>query len=387
MDRKFEEKKYINWLYHVPGIGRKTMGVILSQGIGVSELYQMSEGQLLSFCKQCCGFAEKKAEKTAGNFAAFRKQVMPEKLMEELYEKQILFLMPDDPEYPEKLKRIPDAPFALYMMGNKEVARRISGKSVAIVGARECSEYGRCVAKQLGECCAALGLAVVSGMAYGVDGVAQYAALKEGATVAAVLGSGVDVCYPPSNQRLYDSLLGNGCVFSEYVPGTEPKSSNFPPRNRIISGMSDALIVVEAREKSGTLITVDMALEQGKDVYVVPGRVSDPMSRGCNRLIKQGAIMVCNVEEALEEIAGCVLQKTETEQGERRRNPYPPNSLRYAIGRAIEMEPKSVQQIFESPVWEEEGVERPVIATLQTELFYMQVEGNVCEAEGRYELV
>ena len=145
---------------------------------------------------------------------------------------------------------------------------------------------------------------VISGMARGIDGISQEAALYAGGVSFAVLGSGVDVCYPAQNRALYDQIQKQGGILSIYPPGTEPRPQNFPPRNRIVSGLADVVVVIEARQKSGTLITVDMALEQGKEVYVVPGRITDRLSDGCNKLMKQGAGVVLSPEEFLEEIRG-----------------------------------------------------------------------------------
>lgn len=138
---------------------------------------------------------------------------------------------------------------------------------------------------------------VISGMAKGIDGISQKEALLSGGYSAGVLGCGPDICYPPENRELYRMLAENGCLLSEYLPGTLPKPGLFPLRNRIIAALCDALVVIEARERSGTLITVDQALEQGKDVYVYPGRVTDSLSRGCNRLIAQGAGILQSPEE------------------------------------------------------------------------------------------
>ena len=204
-----------------------------------------------------------------------------------------------DKEYPRHLREIPGPPKQLYVLG-KLPEEQIP--TVAVIGARDCSEYGRYVASGLGAALARQGIQVVSGMARGIDGISQEAALDAGGSSFAVLGSGVDVCYPAANRRLYEKLKLTGGILSEYPPGTPPASWNFPPRNRIVSGLSDAVVVVEAREKSGTLITVDMALEQGREVYVVPGRVTDPLSGGCNRLIKLGAGILLKTEDFIEEL-------------------------------------------------------------------------------------
>ncbi len=378
-----EERKYVNWFYHVPGFGRKKMSVILSRDISAEEIYKMPKSMLESFLKETCGYQEKQVTASVAHMENLRREKSPERLAEELEKKGILFLVSGDPGYPEKLEEIPDAPYALYLKGNRKKAAEFAGRCVAVIGARECSTYGKYAADYIGRKCAQYGIPVVSGMAYGVDGIAQSAAVRAGAPVAAVLGCGVDICYPYSNRNLYDMLSEEGCIFSEYVPGTEPKPAFFPPRNRIISGMSDALVVVEAKEKSGTLITVDMALEQGRDVYVVPGRINDPLSKGCNQLIRQGATIVCDVDEMLAEMAGRGLHNTEPKEDYRNPNPYPSNDVKHKIYAALDIHPMSVQQIFDSPVWGMAG-DRPTIAELQTELFYMRMQGNVSENNGRF---
>ena len=159
------------------------------------------------------------------------------------------------------------------------------------------------MAEKLGEILGKNGIAVVSGMARGIDGISQTAALKNGGISYGVLGCGVDICYPAQNRTLYDRLVAQGGLISSYPPGTPALARNFPPRNRIVSGLADAVVVVEAREKSGTLITVDMALEQGREVYAVPGRITDRLSDGCNRLLRQGAAPLLSPEELLEALA------------------------------------------------------------------------------------
>lgn len=209
------------------------------------------------------------------------------------------FITPFEKEYPDKLKNIPDAPAGLYVRGKVPVESEIT---VAVVGARDCSEYGRYVAEELGTFLGKSGVTVVSGMARGIDGISQWAALEAGGTSIGILGCGVDICYPARNSALFDRLSEQGTIISEYPPGTPPRPMNFPARNRIVSGLADAVVVIEARCRSGTLITVDMALEQGKEVFVVPGRVTDRLSDGCNRLIKQGAAIMLSPEELLEEL-------------------------------------------------------------------------------------
>ncbi len=200
--------------------------------------------------------------------------------------------------YPKKLKEIYGPPYALYLKGRLPVPEK---KSVAIVGSRECSQYGYSMAKEFAAELAKAGVQIISGMARGIDSVSQKSALSAGGTSFAVLGCGVDRCYPREEIGLYTELIEQGGILSEYPIGTEPLKQHFPARNRIISGMADAVLVMEAKEKSGSLITADMALEQGKDVYALPGPVNSALSQGCNNLIKQGADILLSPEILLKE--------------------------------------------------------------------------------------
>ena len=189
-------------------------------------------------------------------------------------------------DFPEKLRFIPGCPAGIYVRGELPDPGK---KSVAIVGARACSEYGRKMAEYFASHLAAAGVQIVSGMAKGIDGIAQRAALDAGGRTFGVLGSGVDVVYPAANRDLFDRVGEQGGLISEHPPGTAPLRSHFASRNRIISGLCDILLVIEARIKSGTSITVGNALDQGRDIFAVPGRITDGLSAGCNRLISQGA--------------------------------------------------------------------------------------------------
>ena len=216
----------------------------------------------------------------------------------QLSEQQIHFLLREEKGFPGKLAEIPDPPYGIFYRGKLPDENE---PAVAGIGARECSEYGRFVAEELGRYLGSQEIQVISGMARGIDGISQQAALLAGGTSYGVLGCGVDICYPSQNRKLYEELIQKGGLLSTYAPGTKALPAYFPPRNRIVSGLADALIVIEARQKSGTLITVDMALEQGKDVYVVPGRITDRLSDGCNRLLTQGAGVFLSPESFTEE--------------------------------------------------------------------------------------
>lgn len=202
-----------------------------------------------------------------------------------------------DPAYPQPLREIDSPPLVLYLWGDLLPQDRWAA---AIVGTRRATPYGKAVARELAAGLAACGLTVVSGLARGIDGIAHQAALEAGGRTLAVLGSGVDRIYPSEHRNLARAISQSGAVISDYPLGTSPEGINFPPRNRIISGLSLGVIVVEAGESSGALITADFALEQGRDVFAVPGRIYDRNSRGTNRLIQSGAIPVTSVEDVLE---------------------------------------------------------------------------------------
>lgn len=284
-----EEKMYAYWLAAMPGLGCTRIAALLERGGSAKGVYKAGEAiwkGIVTDKHFACIEEAKKAWDVQGNYERMGKQ-------------GIGFVLRGDQEYPEKLEQIPDPPYALFYKGELPKQDLFS---VAVIGARACSEYGRFVATRLGEELGRAGIQVISGMARGIDGISQEAALQAGGKSYGVLGSGVDVCYPKENKKIYDRLLKQGGILSEYVPGTMARAQNFPLRNRIVSGLCDVLVVVEAREKSGTLITVDMALEQGREVYVVPGRITDRLSDGCNRLLRQGAAILLSPAELVQEI-------------------------------------------------------------------------------------
>lgn len=209
------------------------------------------------------------------------------------------FLPLNDPHYPEHLLQIYNPPSYLLMKGTLLPRDRVS---IAIVGSRIPDRYGRIVTETLSGELAALGVTIVSGMARGIDSIAQEEALKRGGRTIAVLGSGIDVVYPPENKKLYRDISGNGAVLSEFLMGTPPIAQNFPRRNRIISGISLGVVVVQASDKSGSLISASFALDQNKEVFAVPGNVDRKLSRGTNWLIKKGARLVETVDDILNEI-------------------------------------------------------------------------------------
>jgi DNA processing protein len=204
-----------------------------------------------------------------------------------------------NPDYPPNLRQVYNAPPVLYVRGAIE---KRDEWAVSVVGTRRASVYGKEAARMLGSGLAAAGVTVVSGMARGIDTVAHRSCLDAGGRTIAVLGCGVDVAYPRENARLAAEISERGAIVSEYPLGTRPEASNFPPRNRIISGLTLGTVVVEASHRSGALITADFSVEQGRDVFAVPGNVFARGSQGVNRLIQQGAKLVCSATDVLEEL-------------------------------------------------------------------------------------
>ena len=205
----------------------------------------------------------------------------------------------DDSDYPENLRQIALAPPVIFAQGELQEEDQLA---VALVGTRQASAYGREVARTLGSELAHNGITVVSGLALGIDAIAHEAALEAGGRTLAVLGSGVDQIYPAQNRKMALAMIQQGALLSEYPLGTRPEAGNFPPRNRIISGLSLAIVVVEAGQRSGALITAKFAAEQGRDVFAVPGSILQPSSAGCNALIQDGAMPLLSVNDLLEQL-------------------------------------------------------------------------------------
>ncbi|MCR5715783.1 MAG: DNA-processing protein DprA [Lachnospiraceae bacterium] len=260
----------------------------LTEGLsGYEEAYRLPDQELNARLK----------DQQAFRIRQCKKQIDPLQELEVLYAKGIRITAPGLSEYPEKLAEIPDRPEVLYYRGNLPNADR---PSVAIIGARRCSSYGSFVAQEFAGALAKENIQIISGLALGIDSVGQKEAFEQGGDTFGVLGCGVDICYPASNRALYRQLIASsGGVLSEFAPGTKAMAANFPQRNRIISALSDLVLVVEARIRSGTMITVSMALEQGREVMAIPGRITDPLQGGCLYLLQQGAGMALKPEDVL----------------------------------------------------------------------------------------
>jgi DNA processing protein len=272
-------------------------------------------------------------------------------------------------EQPELLRQIHDPPPTLFLRGGADV-EVLWRPAVAIVGARACSTYGAQVARMLGRELAASGLVVVSGLARGVDGEAHRGALDAGGVTVAVLGCGIDRDYPAAHTELARRICERGLVVSEYEPGVEPAPWRFPARNRIIAGLTAATVIVEARERSGALITADFALEDGREVFAVPGEITSMLSTGTNRLLRQGATPLTSTEDVLELFGLSPGQ----------RPPAPTLSIVAA---------KLLERLADGAVSADELARATELepGRLAAGLAELELAGLVAEAEGRYRVV
>lgn len=305
-----ESKRYWIWFSLIKGLGAKRKLKLL-------EIYDTPE-KIYNLTKEELRKIEGIGAKLIKNIEESKNENLIDYHIKYMKQNNIDIINIKEKEYPQKLKEIYDAPVSLFIRGNKQI---LNNKNIAIVGCRECTEYGKKAAKYFSYNLSKENINIVSGLAKGVDSYAHWGnicvsneldskieireeklsetlpKIKCGKTIA-VVGNGLDMIYPNENLELAKEILKTGgAIISEYPCGTKPDKINFPARNRIISGISDGIIVVEAKEKSGTLITVDFALEQGRDVFVVPGNINSINSVGTNELIKQGAKMVTTYEE------------------------------------------------------------------------------------------
>ena len=249
-------------------------------------------------------------EPRSRRFAAFKAAFDAPAELERLHALGFRFLGRSDPAFPPLLSAIHDPPVGLFLRGTAEPTV-LALPTVAIVGARACSAYGRQVARTVARELAAAGLVVVSGLARGVDAEAHRGALEAGGLTVAVLGCGIDRDYPAANRELARQVAQDGLVVSEYAPGVEPAPWRFPARNRIVAGLCSAAVVVEARERSGALITADFALEEGREVFSVPGEITSALSAGTNALLRLGAAPLTCAQDVLESFGLIAPERTE----------------------------------------------------------------------------
>lgn len=285
-----EKKRYWVWLSLIKKLGSKRKLKLLELFKNPEIIYMLTKDELLKI--------DGIGEETANNIISLKNERLLNYHINYMLKNNIDIINIEDEEYPKILKEIHDPPISLYIRGDKDI---LNDRNIGIVGCRDCTEYGKKAAKYFAYNLSKHRINVVSGLAKGIDSYSHIGCLAAGGKTIAVVGNGLDTIYPKENIELANNIIINGgAIISEYPCGTKPDKMNFPARNRIISGVSSGIIVVEAKEKSGTLITVDFALEQGRDVFVVPGNINCTNSVGTNELIKQGAKVVTTYEDVIE---------------------------------------------------------------------------------------
>jgi DNA processing protein len=297
--------------------------------------------------------------RSLGNFLKVRHQVNLDEVLRQVDRAGAQVMTWDTPDYPNLLRQITDAPPVLFVRGTLTPADEWS---VALVGTRKATVYGREVAHRLATDLVQNRVTLVSGLARGIDSIAHKAALDAGGRTLAVLGSGVDHIYPAEHRKLAEAIVENGALLSDYPLGTRPEAANFPARNRIISGLSLGVVVVEAGFKSGAMITADFALDHGREVFAVPGSILSPASAGCNRLLRDGANIVTEVGDILE-----TLHLDQVSEKQLAREILPANATEAAILEHLTAEPRHLDELSRE-------IELPV-ETISSTLVMMDLKG------------
>jgi len=306
--------------------------------------------------------------KTIEAFRKVRSEISLEQEWQRIQSLGVSVLTWDDEAYPRRLKEIDQPPPLIYVRGSLLPEDEWA---VAIVGTRKVTAYGRQVAEEVATVLAHNGVTIVSGLARGVDSIAHQAAVNAGGRTLAVLGNGVDLVYPPENSHLTEKIIGHGALVSDYALGTEPEGVNFPPRNRIISGLSLATIIIEAGQTSGALITAGFAAEQGRDVFAVPGNIHAPQSQGTNRLIRDGAQPLLNPQDVLE-----ALNLTMVNEQRVARVALPADPVESRLYKLLSQQPMHVDEI--------RALSEMPIETVSATLAMMELKGMVRQVGGMH---
>lgn len=286
----YNESNILIWLNSV-GISNYNIEKIYNSFDNLSELWYVDKKYLSSL--------NILNEKSINKMLLNRSKIFMDSILEKSIKEDIRLVTILDEEYPESLKHIKNRPLVLYAKGNYVPEDEIA---IAIVGSRKATAYGKWACEKFTRELSNLGITIVSGLATGIDTIAHKTAIENGGRTIAILGNGLDVVYPKNNKLLYDEIKDNGCIFTEFPFGTQPFSYNFPQRNRLISGLTLGIVVIEAKEKSGSLITSTYAGEQGKDVFALPGNINSIYSGGTNKLIRDGAVPLLDIDDILEGI-------------------------------------------------------------------------------------
>jgi DNA processing protein len=352
-------RKYWLGFNMVKGIGPVRLRALLHQFSDLEAAWNASDTSLLK-----AGLDRR----ALANLKQARQSIDLDRLIDDANAAGATALTLDDPDYPALLYEIPDAPPVLYVKGT---LLDVDQWAVAFVGTRGATVYGRDMTYRLVTALVHAGITIVSGMALGIDGTAHKAALDAGGRTLAVLGCGIDVIYPPEHRHLAEDISANGALITEFPPGTQPVSRNFPVRNRTISGLSLGVVVVEAPANSGALLTADLAAEQGRDVFAVPGNVTARTSAGTNRLIQTGAKLVISAEDVLDELN---LTRTTVETRAQVQEVAPANPTEAALAEHLSDEPLHIDDLCQFT-----GLP---ITQVSSTLALMELKGIVRRLEG-----
>jgi DNA processing protein len=372
VEYRLSDKPYWVGFNHVKGVGAVRLQGLLEH-FGSAEAAWNAPADALK--------AAGLSERVVGNLLEIRRDLDIEKNYQQTIKRGIHILTLMDEKYPKRLREINQAPPVIYTRG--EVTAEDEW-GVAIVGTRRITAYGQQVTEEIASMLARHGITVISGLARGVDAAAHQAALAAGGRTIGVLGSGVDRIYPPEHRRLAERMFEKGAIVSDYAPGTGPDAANFPPRNRIISGLSRAVVVVEAGEDSGALITANFAAEQGREVFAVPGNINAPQSQGTNRLIRDGARPLLDPQELIG-----ALDLEMVVEHRQARSVLPVDATEAALLNLLKNEPLHVDEIQAQSGLAVEKVSA-ALALLELKGLVRQVGGMnyvaVREARGKYEV-
>lgn len=352
-------RKYWLGFNVIKGVGPVRLRALHRHFDGLEAAWAASEADLL---------AAGLDRRSAASVVQTRREIDLDKLSDDVDALGASILTWEDPDYPRLLHELPDAPPVLYVKGSLS---RDDDWAVAFVGTRRATAYGRDITRQLVTAMVNAGSTIVSGLALGIDAVAHKAALDAGGRTIAVLGCGIDQVYPPEHRNLAASIVNSGALLTEFPPGTPPDGKNFPVRNRIVSGLSLGVVVVEAPEKSGALLTADIAAEQGRDVFAVPGSVLSHTSRGTNRLIQTGAKLVISAEDIMDELN---LSRSAAEVRTQIRDVAPSNEVEATVLQCLSDEATHIDDVC--------GRTGLPITQVSSTLALMELKGMVRRLEG-----
>lgn len=354
-----DARKYWLGFNAVKGIGPLRLRALQAAFDSLENAWHASEAELATVGLD---------RRAIGNLLQARRTFDLDRMLEAVYQAGAAVITLDDDDYPALLRELPDSPPVLFVKGTLLDADRWA---VAFVGTRRATAYGREITRQLVSSLTTAGITIVSGLALGIDAAAHKAALEAGGRTIAVLGCGIDRVYPPEHRKLAADIASNGALISEFPLGTEPEGKNFPVRNRLISGLALGVVVVEAPLNSGALLTADQAIEQGRDVFAVPGNVTSPASAGTNRLIQSGAKLVVSADDILDELN---LTRASVETHTQVRQIAPDSPVEAALVALLEDEPLHIDDLVERS-----GL--PITA-VSSALALMELKGMVQRQEG-----